>query len=138
MRIRILALLLCLLLALSACAAPQQPDSIEAALTDKELIYKIADSGAISAMHLSSYRADTVENTMCEFSGDFAELISRESGVESLRQYGPEIAEEYLVFHSAKTKAKGFDLLVLLVELFPDEQMRTTVDDLYAKYQITE
>lgn len=133
MKLRICSLLLCLLLILCACA-PVQPGETETALTDKELIYKIADSGAIQSMHFSSYMHGSVAEAMSYYSDDFAELWSRESGVESLRQYGPEIAEEYLVFHSNKTRNKGWDLLWLLDDLFQDEEMDKIIADLHTQY----
>lgn len=54
--------------------------------------------------------------------------------MESLRQYGPEIAEEYLVFHSNKTRNKGWDLLWLLGDLFQDEEMDKIIADLHTQY----
>lgn len=133
MKIRFFSLLLCLLLILCACA-PVQPGETETALTDKELIYKIADSGAIQTMHFSSYMHGSVAEAMSYYSDDFAELWSRESGVESLRQYGPEIAAEYLVFYSNKTRNKGWDLLWLLGDLFQDEEMDKIIADLHTQY----
>lgn len=133
MKLKLCSLLLCLLLILCACA-PVQTGETDAALTDKELIYKIADSGAIQSMHFSSYMHGSVAEAMSYYSEDFAELWSRESGVESLRLYGPEIAEEYLVFHSNKTRNKGWDLLWLLGDLFPDVEMDKVIADLRAQY----
>lgn len=71
MKLRFFSLLLCLLLILCACA-PVQTGETETALTDKELIYKIADSGAIQTMHFSSYMHGSVAEAMSYYSDDFA------------------------------------------------------------------
>lgn len=115
-----LILVLCMTLALVACGKdeenkapttepgesiapsesvePSQPvDSGLAALSDRELIGKIIESGkletpSISAVHQSDEDWLLWLEQNC---GAFRELLSRESGLESLRVLGAEVAAEY-------------------------------------------
>jgi hypothetical protein len=115
-----LILVLCMTLALVACGKdeentapttepgesiapsesvePSQPaDSGLAALSDRELIGKIIESGKLETPSISAvHQSDEDWLLWLEQNCDaYRELLGRESGLESLRTLGAEVAAEY-------------------------------------------
>lgn len=82
----------------SESVEPSKPvDSDLAALSDRELIGKIIESGKLETPSISAV-AHTDEYWilwLVQNCAPFRELLSREAGLESLRTMGAEVADEY-------------------------------------------
>lgn len=132
-----LILVLCMTLALVACAsveAVQDPatqpsqlldtgESDFKSLSDRELIAKFIESGKLETPSVSAV-AHTDEYWMLwlvQNCDPFWELLSRESGLDSLKTMGLEVAEEYedsMFCSFSAGRMKNWLLPMLFPELF--------------------
>ena len=93
------------------------------ALSDEELIRKLVSTRALEAWAFQSYALPSSEeglSALFSSSEEFSALMSRPTGLLSLKKYGPKIAAEYARKENAIEALQGKCLGSLLVHYFPE------------------
>ena len=109
----------------------QESDSVETTestdplklASDEELIEAVINSRALEAWSCSSaFASQSAEGIkyLADICPEFKELLIRDSGLQSLRGYGLQIAEEYREHEEARYRLRGLNMKWLLAYLFPD------------------
>ena len=116
----------------------QESDSVEATestaslklASDEELIKIVINSKGIHLWFFSSSIPPSSPegiDYLADICPEFKELLSRDSGLQSLRGYGLQIAEEFMNREDSKDhRMRGFMMQWLLIELFPDLEIDLT------------
>lgn len=108
----------------------QEPDSVETTestassklASDEELIAAVIESKALHAWGVMSGPIPESEEgikVLTDNCPEFKELLSRDSGLQSLREYGPQIAEEYGKHEDSYYRLNAMMMQNLLAYLFP-------------------
>ena len=113
----------------TACVESAEiPDSLKHA-SDEELIDMMINGRAIEAWAVNSaFATQSAEgiNYLAEICPEFKELLLRDSGLQSLKEYGLRIAEEYRHDDESRHRLNGHYMLWLLDYLFPDLEIDFT------------
>ncbi len=102
-----------------------EPTVTESQLTDEELVEKVILSRGLHAWGLMSSpfpeSAEGVAALMknCE---EFSILLSRESGLQSLKTYGPVYVEKYRNDEQSKIRLNAIFMEMLLQYMFPGQE----------------
>ena len=90
--------------------------------SDEELIAAVIESKALRAWGVMSGPIPESEEgikVLTDNCPEFKELLSRDSGLQSLREYGPQIAEEYGKHDDSYYRLNAMMMQNLLAYLFP-------------------
>lgn len=113
----------------AVCVEPtESPDSLKLA-SDEELIDMMINGRAIEAWAVNSaFATQSAEGIdfLAEKCPEFKELLLRDSGLQSLKEYGLQIAEEYRHDDESRHQLNGHYMLWLLDYLFPDLEIDFT------------
>lgn len=116
----------------------QEPDSVETTestaslklASDEELIEIVINSKGLYLWCFSSAIPPSSPegiDYLADICPEFKELLSRDSGLQSLRGYGLQIAEEFMNREDSKDhRVRGLMMQWLLIELFPDLEIDLT------------
>ena len=100
----------------------ESPDPLNLA-SDEELIEAMINGRALEAWAFTSalmpQSAEGVKY-LAQICPEFKELLIRDSGLQSLREYGLQIAEEYRHHEEGHHRLNGLHMKWLLDYLFPD------------------
>lgn len=113
----------------AVCVEPtESPNSLKLA-SDEELIDAMINSRAMEAWAFNSaFSTQSAEgiNFLAEKCPEFKELLRRDSGLQSLKEYGYQLAKEYRHDNDSRRQLNGHFMLWLLDYLFPDLEIDFT------------
>ena len=102
-----------------------EPIVTESPLTDEELVEKVILSKALQGWGvMSSPFPESAEGVaaLMENCEEFSILLSRESGLQSLKTYGPVYVEKYRNDEQSKIRLNAIFMEMLLQYMFPGQE----------------